>query len=193
MLDLEAMELVPLEAAPPPDFRCSRKEQNEFLHERAWDEQQVGLSVTYLALLHGIVVGYLAVTMDALPLQTSEKPASDLKIVRFPAIKLAQLATRDRWEGRGIGKHLIALAAGMGLELRLKVGCRYLTLDAKPDRLDWYKRQEFKVNKIARREQEKRAKERGIPIDALAVSMRLDLFSLLEDLQDAYPADFPRT
>lgn len=61
------------------------------------------------------------------------------------------------------------------------------------DRLDWYKRQEFKVNKIARREQEERAKQRGISLDELPVSMRLDLFSLLEDLQDAYPADFPRT
>ena len=193
MLDLEAIELVPLEAAPPPDFRSSRKEQNEFLHGRAWDEQQLGLSVTYLALLSGIVVGYLTVTMDALPLQTSEKPASRLKIVRFPAIKLAQLATRDSWEDRGIGKHLIALAAGMGLELRLKVGCRYLTLDAKRDRLDWYKRQEFKVNKVVRREQAERAKLRGIPLDELSVSMRLDLFSLLEDLHDAYPADFPRS
>lgn len=187
------MELVPLEAAPPPDFRCSRNEQNEFLHERAWDEQQLGLSVTYLALLNGIVVGYLTVSMDALPLQTSEKPASHLRIVRFPAIKLAQLATRNGWENRGIGRHLIALAAGMGLELRGKLGCRYLTLDAKRDRLDWYKRQEFKVNKIARREQEARAKQRGISLDDLPVSMRLDLFSLLEDLQDAYPADFPRT
>lgn len=193
MMDPEVIELVPLEAAPPPDFRCSRKEQNEFLQERAWDEQQLGLSVTYLALLNGIVVGYLTVSMDALPLQTSEKPASHLTIVRFPAIKLAQLATRDGWENRGIGRHLIALAAGMGLELRGKLGCRYLTLDAKRDRLDWYKRQEFKVNKIARREQEERAKERGIALDELPVSMRLDLFSLLEDLQDAYPADFPRT
>ena len=81
----------------------------------------------------------------------------------------------------------------MGLELRGMLVCRYLTLDAKRDRLEWYKRQEFKVNKIARREQEARAKQRGISLDDLPVSMRLDLFSLLEDLQDAYPADFPRT
>lgn len=192
MTDWEQIELFALEAAPPPDFRCTRDDQNAFLHDRAWPEQQLGLSVTYLAHWFGIVVAFMTVCMDAIPLQTREKPSKNLMLVRFPAIKIAQLATRDSWEGRGIGKHLVALGAGIGLELRQRLGCRYLTVDARPNLVDWYAGQEFKINKLARREQEQRAAARGLSVEELPVSMRLDLFSLLADLQDVFPHEFPR-
>lgn len=192
MLDLESLELFPLEGPAPYGFRCKREEQNSFFYERAWPEQQQGFSLTYLAHLSGIVVGYMTVAMDAIPLQTREKPHSSIGIVRFPALKLAQLAVHVNWEGQGVGKHLVALAAGLGLDLRQRVGCRYLTVDAEPDLTDWYEKQEFRTNRLVQKELEERAAVRQVSVAELPRSMRLDLFSLLADLQDRYPRDFPR-
>lgn len=188
---LDEIELFPLEGTPPYDFRCNRDEQNVFLHARAHSDQRDGFSVTYLAYYKGVTAGYMTLAMDAVPLQTKEKPRSDIRIVKFPAVKLAQLAVDHRWEGRGLGKQLVALAAAIALRLRLQVGCRYLTVDSKADLSGWYESQEFKVNKIARKEQEQRAAHSGVEVESLPISMRLDLFSLLADLHDRYRSDFP--
>lgn len=188
---IEFPEIFPLESAPPYDFRCRRDEQNAFLHARAWPEQQDGFSVTYLAHLHGVAVGFMTVAMDSIPLQTREKPRSDIKFVEFPAVKIVQLAVHERWEGRGIGRAIVALGAALALRLSHQIGCRYLTVDAKPDVVDWYRSQEFKVNNEVRKERERRAQARNTSVDQLPVSMRLDLFSFLRDLQDRYPRDFP--
>jgi GNAT superfamily N-acetyltransferase len=191
--EFESPEIFPLESTPPYDFRCGREEQNTFLHTRAWPEQQDGFSVTYLAHLHGVTVGFMTVAMDAIPLQTREKPRSDIKFVEFPAMKIVQLAVDHRWERQGIGQSMVALAAALALRLSQQIGCRYLTVDAKPDVVEWYRKQEFKVNNEVRKAREQRAYARGIPLDRLPVSMRIDLFSLLKDLQDRYPHDFPQS
>lgn len=191
-MDLNDLELSRLEGNPPQDFRCSRDDQNEFLRERALTNQRDGFSVTHLAYLDGVVVGYLTLAMDAIALQMKEKPRSDIRIVRFPAVKLAQLAVDERWERRGIGKQLVVLSVAIALKLRSHVGCRYLSVDAKPDVTEWYQRQEFKINRIARKEREENARVRGIDVEELPVSLRLDLRSVLVDLRDRYPKDFPK-
>lgn len=189
---IEEIELFPMEGQPSPGFKCSREEQNVFLYERAYDEQVDGFSVTYLAFYKGIHAGFLTVAMDAIALQTKEKPRSDVKLVRLPAMKIVQLAVSESLEGQGLGKALVALGVGIALEVRRQVGCRYVTVDAKPDLVEWYADQEFKRNKIDRKEKEERAREHGLDIDEMPVSMRMDLLSLTEDLADVYPNDFPR-
>lgn len=190
--DEELPAIFPLEGTPPRDFECTRVEQNDFLHERAWSEQAEGFSVTHLAQLHGIVVGYMTLAMDAIPLQTSEKPRSDLRLVRFPAMKIVQLAVDARWEGRGFGQHLVASAAVIAHRLSHTIGCRYLTVDAKPEVVDWYKHREFKINKVDRKALAERAEKAGKDPKLLPLSMRIDLFSLWEDLRDRFPLDFRR-
>lgn len=188
----EDLEIFPLEGTPPLTFRCTRDEQNDFLHGRAWDEQRQGFSVSYLAHRSGIMVGYMTLTMDGIPLQQRERPSGRIKLMRFPALKLAQLGVDERWEGRGIGKQLVAFAAAIGLRLGAEVGCRYLTVDAKTDLVPWYKGQEFKENRLVVEAVERRARERGLAPEDAPRSMRLDLHSLLADLRDRYPHDFPR-
>jgi GNAT superfamily N-acetyltransferase len=189
-----APDLIPLENYPPYDFECSAdgEEQELFLREQAVPDQDDGLSRTYLASLHGTTVGYITLTADAIELQTNEKPRSNIRYRRLPAIKLAQLAVHRRWEGRGIGKQLVAAAVGIALEVRQRVGCRYLTLDARtPSLVDWYKEQVFKVNKVDSKARAERAARLGVHPDKLSTSMRLDLHQFLQDLQERYPSDFP--
>lgn len=191
-MEVSDLELFPLESAAPMDFRCARAEQNDFLHSRSVSDQAEGFSVTYLGHFQGVAVSFMTLAMDAIKLQTSEKPRSDIKIVRFPAVKVAQLGVDERWDRRGIGRHMISLAVAIALELRGRIGCRYLTVDAKADVVSWYQSQEFKINKIARKERERIAAERQVAKDSLPLSMRLDLASFIADLHDRYPQDFPR-
>lgn len=109
-VDVSEIELFPLGETVPSDFRCDRKEQQEFLHERAVTEQDDGFSVTYLAHARGVVVAYMTLAMDAIALQTKEKPRNEITLVRFPAMKLAQLAVDQWWERQGIGKNMVAFA-----------------------------------------------------------------------------------
>lgn len=53
----------------PPDggFDCGRAEQTDFLYERAWDDQQAWLSVTYLFYFRGILAAYSTVCTDSIP------------------------------------------------------------------------------------------------------------------------------
>src|SRR5215213_11732517 len=58
---------------PEAGFDCGRDDQNRFLYERAWPDQQAQLSVTYLYYLKGIIAAYASVCMDALPLGRGER------------------------------------------------------------------------------------------------------------------------
>lgn len=193
MPDAEQIDVHRLEHYAPQDFRCSREAQQEFLLERAIRDQAEDISRTFIAYRQGVVVGYFTVAMDAIPLFSQERPSPDIRYPRLPALKLCQMAVDSRWEKRGIGKQLVAEAVAIALELRPRVGCRYLTLDAAtPDLARWYASQDFVENKLDQRERIKRAKEREQDERALAISMRLDLQHVLTDLQEHYPRDFPR-
>ena len=182
--------LVPLEYAPW-DFQCTRDAQQGFFRDRAVNDQTQDISRSFLAYVDSTLVGYLTLAMDAIELKRKERPSSDIPYPRLPAVKLCQLAVHKDHERRGLGKKLVALAAGSALELKQRVGCRYLTVDAaEPWLVEWYAMQEFKVNKIDEAEKQTRAAKAGVDPATYTTSMRLDLHSLLLDLHDRFPRDF---
>jgi GNAT superfamily N-acetyltransferase len=177
----------------PYGFTCSREAQQDFLFRRALGDQEEDISRSFLAYVRADIVGYITLAMDAIPLKPSERPNKEIPFVWLPAVKLCQLAVDARYERRGYGKQLVALAAGMALELSQHVGCRYLTVDAAESRLvDWYGKQDFTINKLDETEKRKRAEKRGVDPSTFPTSMRLDLHTLLLDLQEHYPRDFPK-
>lgn len=178
----------------PTGFRCSRAEQQDFLYHRALQDQNADISRTFLVYGEesGELLGYFTIAMDAIQLFPHERPSQDIPYRRLPAVKLCQMAVHEDFEHRGHGKSIVALASSMALELRHSVGCRYLTLDAAtPELVSWYKRQQFKVNKLDDRERRRLAVEANRDPLSLPTSMRLDLHHLLTDLQEHFPRDFP--
>jgi GNAT superfamily N-acetyltransferase len=162
-----------------PPFDCGREMQNRFLRERAWHDQQEGVSVTYLYFIAGIAYAYAAVSMDAVLLGTRERPAS-IPYRNIGALKVLQLAVDYRFQGHGLGAQVLKDVVALGREGSKRYGCRYLTLDAQPDLVGWYQEQGFVINRVVQRQRVEAAIASGRPVEQLAVSMRFDLIDRQE-------------
>lgn len=155
-------------------FDCGREEQNAYLREHAWDDQQNGFSVTWMAEVKGIIAGYVTLTMDGLELYGFERPDGG-RYKEYPAIKIGQLGVDKSFQGLHIGQYLIAFALIMATSMADQIGCRYLTVDAKRDVVDWYKAQGFKENKLREAERGREARAAGRDRTDAPVSLRLDI------------------
>lgn len=162
-----------LDGEPPLDFDCGRVAQNQFLYNSAARDQGEWISCTYLHFLRGICVAYATVCMDSLPLGTREKPRS-IRYKYIGALKLAQLGVDRRVQGRGLAREVIADVVALAQDAAVRIGCRYVSIDAQPDLVGWYERHGFVVNKLHQKEKLAAA---GGTIDPahMTVSMRLDL------------------
>lgn len=165
-------------AAPPElGFDCGRAEQNAFLYERAWSDQEAQLSVTYLYYAHGILAAYATVCMDAVPLGPRERDRS-VPYQETAACKLAQLAVSLPFQGIGLGKYVVGDIISRAQDEAKRIGCRFLTLDAQPDLVSWYADQGFVQNKLRQDRRIQEAIARGRDPSTIAVSMRFDLGAL---------------
>lgn len=158
---------------PPGDFDCGREAQNRFFHGRAHYDQQQWISCTYLHFHGGTCVAYATVCMDALALGTREKPTS-IPYRFVGALKLAQLGVDQRFQGRGLGREVLADVVDLARGAAQRYGCRYVSLDAHPDLVGWYQKNGFVINKLAQI-QRREATAGKVDPSELAVSMRLDL------------------
>src|SRR3712207_1975334 len=70
---VDHLDIRKLDGAPPYGFDCGREDQNHFLYEHAWNDQQQQLSITYLYFVDGVFAAYATVCMDALPLGRRER------------------------------------------------------------------------------------------------------------------------
>jgi GNAT superfamily N-acetyltransferase len=163
-----------LDGLPEPGFDCGRHDQNTFLYERAWPDQQEQVSVTYLYYVKGILAAYATVCMDSLPLARRERGLA-IGYRDVSALKLAQLGVDRAFQGLGLGRFVVADAISLAREEAIRVGCRYLTLDAQPDLIDWYAGQGFKRNELRQEWRIADALKHKRDPEAIAVSMRFDL------------------
>lgn len=165
----------PLDGAPATDFDCGAVEQNEFLHERAWHDALRGITVTHVLYVRGITAAFVTLMADRIVLGPRER-ALGVSYSIVPAVKIAQLGVDRRFSGGGLGRLLVAFAIQTALLIRSKVGCRYVTLDARTEPLvAWYESQGFVRNRAEQKARVQDAERRGRPVGAVAVSMRFDL------------------
>jgi len=163
-----------LDGPPEAGFDCGREDQNTFLYERAWPDQQEKVSATYLYYVHGILAGYASVCMDSLPLGTRERGLT-IRYKDIGAMKLAQLGVDRQFQGRGLGALIVADVIGLARTISNQVGCRYVTLDAHPEVAGWYENAlGFKRNKLRQKLRIEEATGKR-DLSTLAISMRYDI------------------
>lgn len=163
-----------METPPELGFDCGRAEQNSFLYDRAWRDQEAQVSVTYLYYAHGILAAYATVCMDAVPLAPRERDQT-VPYQETSACKLAQLAVGLPFQRIGLGQYVVADIIGRAQDEAKRIGCRFLTLDAQPGLVSWYAAQGFVQNKLRQKRRVQDAIDRGRDPSTMAVSMRFDL------------------
>lgn len=158
------------------EFCCGDEEGDrdfaDFLREDAWRLQALQIVSTYLALHSQHLVGYVSLLSDAVKLKSTERKSLRAGALRMrgddhpfvPALKVARLAVSKDAQDGGLGTRLLRFALFTALDVSELAGCRLLTLDALPKRVDYYTRRGFVMN----RDESHAAKERP--------SMRFDIF-----------------
>lgn len=163
-----------LDGHGPLSFDCGRDEQNEHLHVRAWEDQQQRLSTTYLLHHHGLIAAYATVCMDALPLTRKERGVT-IRYQVVSALKLAQLAVDRRFQGSGHGTDAVGFVVRLAHRVGEQVGCRYVTVDAQTDVVEWYEAIGFARNELRQQHRVAEAILHRRDPSGIPVSMRLDL------------------
>ena len=138
-------------------------DMDNFLHHEAFDDQEKGLSTTYLFIRNSKLIAYLSLCNDAIQLDFGERTDLQFSYTTEPAIKIARLAVSNEAQGQGFGKEAIEYAVSVSQEVREYSGVVFLTLDCYQHRETYYEQFGFVKNIIQPNE---------IPFDS-PISMRL--------------------
>jgi GNAT superfamily N-acetyltransferase len=127
-------------------FRCRNAELLEFLTVDALPSQTKRLSVTRLAIYEDQVVGFFTLVNDCIEAKAIGETDGDPEYpyAKYPALKIARLATHKDYEGRDIGTNMLLKTLIIMRRLSDYVGCRIITVDSKPESVEFYEKFGFK-------------------------------------------------
>ncbi|MCG6967557.1 MAG: GNAT family N-acetyltransferase [Chromatiaceae bacterium] len=104
--------------------------QNQFRHH---------IGTTYVAVQGDQIVGFATVSSGELAAETVTKTLRRrLPAYPLPILRLARLAVDERFQGHGIGRLLLRAVLELALEIRDRVGCVGVVVDAKSDAVAFY-------------------------------------------------------
>ncbi len=123
-------------------FDSGNSELNDFLKNDALKEQQELLSKTHLCFYKEHIAGYITLTADSIRVKKDKLDTSQIiegcEYPAYPCILIARLAIDKKVQKNSIGNFLILLVIGLALDGPL--GCRYLSVDPKPDAVEYYRK-----------------------------------------------------
>ena len=85
----------------------------------------------------------------------------------YPAVKIGRLATAKGWQGRGIGKAVVAYIAKSAIESGSRFGVRLLIVEAKPESIPFYERCGFELTFETARERRRRNRTMFLDLQGL--------------------------
>jgi len=127
-------------------FECSNPDLNEFLHEDAIHYQEERLAVTRVIQWQENIVGYFTLVSDSIEVEAIKSGDGSLEYPyrRYPALKIARLATDNRYQRQGIGRAMLLKTMEIAIVLSGYIGVRILTVDSKPESVGFYENFGFK-------------------------------------------------
>lgn len=131
------------------NFDCSDPDLNEFLLVDAIGYQEQYLAQTTLLYFDNKLVGYFTLACDAIRLDIRERAVfhKRKRMYSYPAIKVARMAFVKECQGQGCGTYILDVVKGLVHKLnKFGTGCRFITVDAYSDRIDFYLKRGFKYN-----------------------------------------------
>lgn len=104
--------------------------QNQFKHH---------VGVTYVAVDGEKILGFTTVSTGSLESEAlPQARRKHLPRYPLPVLRLARLAVTVEAHGRGVGAKLLRAVFHIALELKDRVGCVAVVVDAKPDAVGFY-------------------------------------------------------
>jgi GNAT superfamily N-acetyltransferase len=136
--------------------------QNQFRHH---------IGTTYVAVERASILGFATVTVGHLEIEDLP-PGLRRKLPDYPLpiLRLARLAVARNTQGMGVGEHLMRTVLSVAIELRAKLGCIGVVVDAKPGAENYYARYGFMELEVVEGALEERPapKPMFLPLSAVA-------------------------
>ena len=133
-------------------FDCDDSDLNDFVRNDCHGYQIQCVSHTRVAFFQGLIVGFVTLLADSIILKTNEKKHLfdfHRKLIYFPAMKIGRLGVARNRQKDGVGRSLLKYSIGVAVRMNadLNVGCRFVTVDAYPTSVEWYKKNGFVFNR----------------------------------------------
>jgi len=127
-------------------FRSCNTDLYEFLLEDAIVYQNNRTASTHLVYGGLVIVGYFTLLNDCIEVRVLDPKdgQAGYKHAKYPAIKIARLATHQDYQKRGIGQFMLTWITAVALRLSEVSGCRIITVDSKPDAQTFYEQFGYK-------------------------------------------------
>lgn len=87
-------------------FSCGVKDLDDFLKDDALNYQERNLSVTYLAMYGGEIIGYVSLLADTIAYEKIKNDAS-IRLREYPAVKIGRFAVSKKYSGQHFGQELL--------------------------------------------------------------------------------------
>lgn len=128
-------------------FNSTNTDLNEFLKNDALENEDNLVNKTYLCFWQKLIVGYITFTTDTLEVLAVEESdvVEGYPHRKYPCLRIARLAVDKNFERKGIGRFLLLAAIGMAIDISNRIGCRYITVDSKPESISFYEKHGFKL------------------------------------------------
>jgi len=143
----ETGDLVPSVLTSDTDlstFSCSKDDDSDvdfFIHNLAKRYQAENVAFTYVFKnLGGEIVGFISVLVRSIEKsKTHDREALEWFDKRLlPALFVGQLGTHNNQRGRNVGTLMLDFVKGLAIDLSQVVGCRYLWLETKQNKVCYY-------------------------------------------------------
>lgn len=122
------------------EFRSGNIELDRYFQRYAGQNQfRHHIGTTYVAEQEEQIAGFVTVSSGEM---VAEKLARSLRrrlpAYPLPVLRIARLAVDERFQGHGIGRLLLRSMLELALEMRDRIGCIGVVVDAKPDAVPFY-------------------------------------------------------
>lgn len=113
-------------------FDCGESALDDWLRNRAWDNLQVAASRIYVICPAGSgrIVGFFALSMGQILAQDVKGSMRRNMPRQIPAVTLGRLAIDRAWQGKGLGRALLADVVRRSLRAGAEVSARLVIVHA---------------------------------------------------------------
>ena len=136
------------------NFKCASDDLNDFLKDDALTQQKNKLNLTKLLMCDDVIVGYVSLLTDTIPLKdirdgdTKQDIKDQLDITskkrKLPAIKIGRFAVDEKYSRKGLGSEiLMSVLFNVKNIAENNVGLRFVTVEGYASAYKFYTNHNF--------------------------------------------------